>query len=290
MKDNQQATSGQNVVGGAWLLGDMGLNIWAQSIVKVLGLDYSSAQIVFLRALTGLVLIIPWIARSTGAFRTLDQLPLHAMRVAASTIALTAGFFAIARLPLALITAVNFTRPILTMVMAVIFLREVIGPRRWFAAAIAFAGVLIAVSPGTVSLSWGLMALGLAAFFGTSAIIITRRLHDVPVVVMMTFYTGGLTVLILPLAIWTWVPIEPQHVLPLLAIGVCAQCAQFCFLHAHRRATAGFLSVLSYLSLPLSAGVGYFVFGENLSAAFLLGAALIVGSSMWTALYRRQVA
>ena len=205
------------------------------------------------------------------------------MRITASTIALTAGFFAITRLPLALITAVNFTRPILTMIMAVLFLKEVIGPRRWVAAAIAFAGVMIAVSPGSVAFSWALAALGLAAFFGTGAIIITRLLNDVPAIVMMTFYTGGLSVLVLPLALWTWTPVELPHLVPLLAIGICAQVAQFCFLTAHRRAAAGFLSILSYLSLPLSAGVGYFIFGEVLSLQFLAGATLIVVSSMWTA-------
>eukprot|EP00903_Cladosiphon_okamuranus_P002340 g2338.t1 len=119
------------------------------SIVKHLGLEYSAGQLVFFRALTGLVVMLPWVISSAGEFRRVDRLPLHLMRVAASTIALTAGFFAIARLPLALITVVNFTRPILTMVMAVLVLREVIGPRRWIAAAIAFAGVVIAVSPGS---------------------------------------------------------------------------------------------------------------------------------------------
>ena len=117
---------------------------------------------------------------------------------------------------------------------------------------------------------------------GTSAVILTRKLADVPLVVMMTFYTAGLAVLVLPLAVVTWVPVRTEHALPLIAIGVCAQCAQFCFLNAHRRAAAAFLAILSYLSLPLSAGVGFFVFGESLSVNFLIGACLIVCASAWT--------
>ena len=266
----------------------MGLNIWALGIVKALGLEYSSAQLVFLRAATGLVLIAPWVLRSVKEFRGLDRLPLHSFRVLASTIALTTSFFAIARLPLALVTAINFTRPILTMVLAVIFLKEMIGPRRWIAAAIAFAGVIIAVNPGSVPFSWGLPAIALTVFSGTAAVILTRKLTDVPVVVMMTFYTGGLAVLISPLAVLTWVPVQADHVAPLLAIGLCAQCAQFCFLHAHRHAAAAFLAILSYLSLPISAGVGFFVFGESLGLQFLLGAALIVCASAWTSWRQRR--
>ena len=47
--------------GGAWLLADMGLMICSQSIVKHLGLEYSSSQMVFFRALTGLAVMLPWI-------------------------------------------------------------------------------------------------------------------------------------------------------------------------------------------------------------------------------------
>ena len=151
------------------------------------------------------------------------------LRLVLSAFALSAGFFAVSRLPFALFTAISFTRPVLTMVMAVIFLRETVSRSRWIAAAIAFAGVLIAVEPGSITLSWGLPVMGLAVFFGTAAIILTRQLSKTPTVVMMTFYTGGLTVLTAPFAVAQWVPVSPQHLLPLLAIGIFAQSAQFLF-------------------------------------------------------------
>ena len=64
-----------NLKGGAWLIADMALNIWALSIVKWLGADYPSTQIVFLRALVGLVLIAPAAWRQRAVFRALpDQI------------------------------------------------------------------------------------------------------------------------------------------------------------------------------------------------------------------------
>ena len=50
-----------NLRGVAWLIADMSLNIWALSIVKWLGAGYPATQIVFIRALTGLILISPLI-------------------------------------------------------------------------------------------------------------------------------------------------------------------------------------------------------------------------------------
>ena len=188
-----------NLRGGAWLIADMSLNIWALSIVKWLGAGYPATQVVFLRALIGLLLIAPLIWRDRAMFRALPDLPMHALRIILSVITLTASFFAISRVPLALFTAIGFTRPLVTMVMAAVLLREFIGPRRWLAAGIALIGVLIAVSPGSVSWNWGLAALGIVVLTGSGAVIATRRLREAPAIVMMAFYTAGLTIFTAPL-------------------------------------------------------------------------------------------
>ncbi|MEP0942908.1 MAG: DMT family transporter [Rhizobiaceae bacterium] len=270
-----------NLTGGAWLLADLMLNIWALTIVKVLGLGYPTAQIVFLRASVGLMFMLPWIWKSRDKFFGIDQLQLHALRILFSTLALTTSFFAIARLPFALFTAVSFTRPIITMILAMVFLNEIVAKPRWIAAALAFVGVLIAVQPGVTPFSWGLPAIFLTVLFGTSAIIVTRLLAGTPLVVMMTFYTAGLTILTPPFAWLTWSPIASGHILPLLAIGVFSQAAQFCFLKAHGRAEAGFLAILGYLSLLLTTAIGYFVFNEVPSTAFAIGASIIVAATAW---------
>ncbi|SOH93295.1 S-adenosylmethionine uptake transporter [Monaibacterium marinum] len=270
----------RNLSGGAWLIADMSLNIWALVIVKSMGLDIPSVQLVFLRALSGLVLILPWIWVARDRFRGLDNLPLHALRVGLSAVTLTSSFFAVARLPLALFSAIQFTRPVVTMVLATLILREVIPRRRWWAAAAALVGAGIAIGPTGAEWSWGLPAAGLVVLSGTGAIIVTRRLHAAPRVVMMTFYTAGLAVCTAPFALTGWVPVPAGDWPTLLAIGVFAQSAQFCFLAAHARAEAGFLSVLGYLSLPLTTTIGFLIFGEAPEARFYLGAAFIIASAL----------
>lgn len=282
-------TPPRNLSGGAWLLADMSLNIWALVIVKSVGLDVPAAQLVFLRALTGLVLILPWIWVAHDRFRGLDDLPLHVLRVGLSAVTLTASFFAVARLPLALFSAIQFTRPVVTMILATFILRELIPRRRWLAAAAALAGAAIAIGPTGAEWSWGLPAAGLVVLSGTGAIIVTRRLNTAPRVVMMTFYTAGLAVCTAPFAIAGWVSV-PAAIWPaLLAIGIFAQTAQFCFLAAHSRAEAGFLSVLGYLSLPLTTTIGFLIFGEVPEPRFYLGAALILGSALAVAARPRTV-
>lgn len=284
---NIAADPPRNLTGGAWLLADMALNIWALAIVKALGLGYPAFQLVFLRAIVGLILMAPWIWRQRQMFRGIAQRRLHLLRVVLSTIALSASFFAIARLPFALFTAISFTRPLVMMVMAALILREVIPRRRWAAACVGLVGVMIALNPSQMVLGWGVPALVLTVFAGTGAIIVTRQLASAPTVVMMTFYTAGLTVFTAPLAVLNWQPITAPEWPALLAIGVFAQCAQFCFLRAHRYGQAAFLAVLSYASLILSTSVGYLVFDEVPTTQFWIGAALIVAATLWVTLHRQ---
>lgn len=282
----------ENLRGGAWLIADMSLNIWALSLVKWLNAGYPATQIVFIRAVVGLILIAPLIWMYRADFRRIESLGIHLLRVALSVVTLTASFFAISRVPLALFTAVNFTRPVVTMVMAALLLGEAIGPRRWIAAGVAFVGVLLAVNPRGIpdglaqnhTLSIGIAALALVVVTGSAAIIATRRLRSAPAIVLMAFYTAGLALCSAPLAFGGWVQVAPNHVLPLIAIGAFAQGAQLCFLRAHYYGEAGFLSVLGYLSLVVSVSVGIFVFKEIPSLGFATGAALVVGAAIWVAL------
>jgi S-adenosylmethionine uptake transporter len=69
---------------------------------------------------------------------------------------------------------------------------------------------------------------------------------------------------------------------------VFAQTAQACFLRAHYNGDAGVLSVLGYVSLPLSTAAGYFAFGETPTLRFYAGAALVVLAAASLTVSRRR--
>jgi drug/metabolite transporter (DMT)-like permease len=275
-----------NLRGSVWLIADMCFNVSALSIVKALGGDYPAAQIVILRALTGLILLVPWVWRDLDALRRINHWPLHLLRIGLSALTLTASFYAVARVPFALFTAINFTRPFLLMAMASLILREVIPRKRWLGACVGFLGVLIAVAPGQAVWSTGLFATFLTVVSGTVSIIITRQLRGTHPLVMMLLYTAGIGLATAPFALVEWRPIASGHVLPLLAVGVLSQCGQFCFLRAHWLGDAGVLGPLSYLSLVLSTTAGLAFFDEIPSSGTILGALVIVGSALAVSDYR----
>lgn len=277
------ASPPDNFRAGLWLIADMSLNIWALTLVKALGGDYPAVQIVFLRAGAGLILLLPWVIRDRAVLPDIDRWRLHLLRVALSTTALTASFFAITKLPFALFTALSFTRPLVLMALAALVLHEPISRRRWLGAGLGFGGVLVAVSPGTAVWSWGIPAVLLTVLAGNGAVIVTRKLRGTPPMVMMLFYTAGLAALTAPFALAGWTPMAPGHLLPLLAVGAFAQSAQYCFLRAHWLGDAGVLGPLGYLTLILSVSVGYLVFDEVPSAGMLAGAVVIVLATLMVA-------
>ncbi|WP_050523351.1 DMT family transporter [Pseudorhodobacter wandonensis] len=269
-----------NLRGAVWLLTDMSFNIWSLTIVKSLGVSLPSIQIVLIRALVGLAVLIPFVIYK-GGFQRLTNPRLQLFRTGLSTIAMTGSFFGVAKLPFAMFTTVNFTRPLLMMTLAALILRERILPKQWLAGGIGLIGVVIAVDPNSLSAAYatGLAALFASVFAGTGAVIILRRMRHEDPLAQMVWQTAGLAVVAaLPAAFYWQAP--GSHWPILLSVGIFSQTAQFCFMRAHYWAEAGVIAPLGYASLILSVSVGYFMFNEIPTTGIYIGAALIISAAL----------
>lgn len=244
-----------------------------------MGTDYPVMQMVFIRAVTGLVLLLPWLIRGYQSLLSLTHWQLHTARICCSVLALSCGYYALARVPLALFSALNYLRPAVLMIMASVILGELITRRRWFAVGLGFVGVLIALQPGRTPMSSGTLALFIGIAFGTLATILLRRLKGTSEIAMMLLYTGGLALVSAPFAIVQWVPVNCHDLIALAGIGLFSQCAQYCFLKAHWLGDVGFLGPLTYLNLLLAALAGYVFFNETPGTSLAAGAVIILVSA-----------
>nr|WP_309086497.1 DMT family transporter [Chelativorans sp.] len=278
-----------NRIAAAWLLTDMTLVSAMSALVKIEGATYPAIQIVFIRSLIGFVTVLPLAWRYWPEIVGTRRLGCHLLRVACHAAALSGNFIALTMLPLALVTAIGFTRPLVVMVLAVLLLAERIGAIRWIGTAAGFAGVLVMVTPGSAPLNLGLVACFCSVFFGALSIIQIRALKDENTAVLMVFYSVGVTALIAVPATAVWQPVAPADWPTLLAIGVLAQLGQFCYLRAYQSAPANFLAPLGYLSLIFATATGYFIFAEVPGWTTLLGVAIILGALQMTNYFERRV-
>lgn len=265
-----------DLAGAPWLIADMALITGMSVIVKLQGAHYPAAQLVFLRALIGSVLIAPLVWRHHRDFASMQQPWRNAGRVACNSVALTCNFVALANLPLALVTAISFTRQPVTMLLAVTLLRERVPLWAWAGTALAFCGVLVMIGPVALVPGVGLIAAFGAVLFGSMAAIQTRALREESAVVMMLFYVAGLLALTAVPAWVFWKPVQGADLPALLAIGLLAQIGQFCFLRAYRLSPAAILAPLSYGAIILASGAGWLFFDETPTLATIAGVAIIV--------------
>jgi drug/metabolite transporter (DMT)-like permease len=198
-------------------------------------------------------------------------------------------FAAAAMIPLSDATAISFLNPVFGMVLAIPFLGETVGKWRWLAAAIAFAGAMILIRPGSDAMQPGaLLALGAALLLGFELIFI-KRLSGRERPLQILFINNSLGLVIASLAVIpVWQMPSPAQWAALVGIGLAMACAQACFVNAMMRADASFVTPFSYLTLVFATLYDRVIFGVTPTALSIAGAAIIIAGAALLA-WREQV-
>ncbi len=241
-------------------------------------------QISLGRALMSLVFLLPFlVAGKVARFRT--QHPwLHFLRAAAGAVAMLFGFYALVRLPLAEVTALGFTTPLFTVLFAALFLREAVGWRRWGAVAAGFIGMLIVVQPGAAAFQVdALYAVG-SAMLIAFAITLVKRFPASESQTVLLFYVLIASILVCALpAAEVWRDPTALEWLMLAVIGALGLGAHALFIMGFRIGESSFVAPFDYTKLLFAMVIGFLAFGELPGWATLLGASVLIGSSLYIA-------
>ena len=161
-----------NLVGIGWMLVTGLFFVAVNGTVRWIGDDLPAAQSAFLRFVFGLLFLAVPLAR---ALRTGFPAPVwrrFVLRGAIHVCAVVLWFYAMARIPVAEVTAIGFINPIVVTAGAALFLGERLGWRRVLAIGVALGGALIVLRPGVRDLEPGHLAqLCAAVCFGSSYLI-----------------------------------------------------------------------------------------------------------------------
>ncbi len=222
---------------------------------------------------------------------TFDKVPwrTHAIRSMAGWAGVSCMFAAAAQMPLAEATAISFLSPIATMILAIPLLGEKVGPVRWTAAAIAFAGALILIRPGTDAFQIAaLIALVSAAFMGLEVVFIKRLTGNERPARILFINNGIGCVLAATAASFVWISPTATQWPMLIGIGIVMLCAQTCFIQAMRSADASYAMPFFYATLVFAAIYDFGVFDVVPEMVSMLGAAIIIAGALFLAFRERQ--
>jgi drug/metabolite transporter (DMT)-like permease len=226
------------------------------------------------------------VAQHQGGLQTLKTRHpgWHLARAAANGVTLLTFFGALIFLPLADTVAITFVSPLIMCALAVPILKEHVGPRRWTAIVIGFAGVLVITQPSGAGFGWGaVLALG-AAFGDALGINITRRMSATESSHSMLFWSSVILIVafgaVLPFY-WTTPSGHDWLVIGILALS--GSFAQFSLAQAFRYGEVSLLAPLEYSALIWAVIFGYVFWDELPTLTVVGGVAIIIASSAYVA-------
>lgn len=271
-----------NVRGALWMLGSVVFFSATAVLIKVAGQSLHTFEIVFFRCLFGMLVVIPLLVKSgMGALRV-KKPGLHLIRMTCAVIGMSSGFYAMAHLELATAISLSFTRPLFMVVLAAIFLHELVRWRRGLATVIGFVGVLIMVQPGAMEFEPAIYS-GLLAALAVGGALVTVKLivpYDEPVTIMLTFSIGTVLISAIPAA-FVWQPPTGSELMILMALGIVASLGQYFLIRAFAIGEATLMSPIDYLQIILGTAAGFVLFSERPSVWTFIGAAVIVSSTLY---------
>ncbi len=262
----------------------VGLFSIMDALVKWLGSDYSTAQLLFFRSVFAFIPLGFLIFRSGigPALRIKDPLT-HVLRAVSGVLALGSFFYAFANMPLADVIAISFAAPVLVTALSVPLLGERVGPRRWGAVLVGFVGVVVMLRPGA-GLFDPLATIPLVGtVFFALAMVLVRKLSrsgetSASIVFTFTVTCALVSGVFLP---FYWVTPGLLDLGLLIAVGLIGGLAQIIVTNAFRLADVAVVVPFEYTTMIWAVGLGFVIWGEVPGNHIWLGVAIVSASGLY---------
>lgn len=259
-----------------WMSGAL-LSFMAMAIAgRELSSELTTFQILFFRSLVGLVVIAALLQRAGWAQVRTRLFGEHLVRNVTHFGGQYGWFTGLGLIPLTEVFAIEFTVPIWTSILAMLFLGERIESRRLLAVSLGFAGTLVILRPGIALVSPGALAVLAGALGYAVSHTLTKHLSRTETPLAIIFYMTAIQLplgLVPALARWVWPSLGAWPWVAVVALTALS--AHYCLARAFRLADATVVVPMDFLRLPLIAVVGLIFYGEALQVWVLIGTLLV---------------
>ncbi len=271
----------ENIAAGVlWMVVTTLLFVCVTGIVRHVGSSLPSAEAAFLRYGLGTLLMLPFMgsllkrppaARAWGVFAARGV--MHGFGV-------VLWFYAMARIPIAEVTALGYVTPIFVTIGAALLLGETLHLRRLVAVGVGLLGAMIVIRPGFQEISLGQMAqIGAGPLFAGSYLIAKRLTAAQDTSVIVGMLSVFVTITLAPLAWAQWQDPTWSQVGWLALTAVFATSGHYTMTRAMRAAPLTVTQPVQFLQLVWATILGIVVFGEALDPFVILGGGIVVAAA-----------
>jgi len=270
----------------------MFLSIIGFSLMDVIvkwSVDYPVGQVLFFRGFFGIIFYFFIIPRERlHDFYKTKRPGLHSLRCIAGLIAIIAIFIALRKLPLATVVSISFAAPIFTTIFSIFLLSEKVGVYRWLAVLVGFIGILIITEPGISDLNIYYI-FPIIFCLGLSYVAITLRQLSTtePVWLISLFFSIAITFLSFLTLPFGWVMPSFNHFLILSLVGIFGGVSNLWLSQSYKYSEVSLVTPLKYLTLVFAIIFGYFIWDEIPTIKTLIGALLVIVSTL--IIFRREI-
>lgn len=268
--------------------------ICVTALVKHMGPRLPSSEAAFIRYGFGLVFLLPAIGALRAAKLSRRQWALFSVRGGLHGIGVILWFYAMTRISIAEVTAMNYLAPIYVTVGAALFLGETLALRRIIAVVLGLVGAAIILRPGFRELTSGHFAMLIAAVVFGGAYLLAKVLADEVrpsvVVAMMSLFV---TLFLAPFALASWITPTWEEIGILAAVACFATAGHYTMTLAFAAAPLTVTQPVTFLQLVWATALGAIAFAEPIDIWVVLGGAVILGSVTFItwreAMLKRQI-
>lgn len=265
--------------GIGWMVVTGILFVLVTCIVRYLGSDMPAIEAAFLRYSIGLLMISPVLLKLFKAPPSRSTMKLYAVRGLVHGIAVMLWFYAMARIPIAQVTAIGYLAPIFVTIGAAFFLGEGLHMRRIFGVFAGLVGALIIIRPGFETVNTGQLAqLSAAPLFAASFIMakkLTDRAEPMMIVGMLSVFC---TLVLLPGAILQWRTPTTEEVFWLTMTALIATLGHYTLTLAFKAAPLTVTQPFSFLQLLWATIFGIILFDEKLDIYVVMGGGVVIAA------------
>ena len=232
--------------------------------VKLLSNDLHPIIICFYRCLMGLIIITPFVARNNFKALQTDNMRLQIFRALINIISMICWFSAIGMMHFEKATALGFTTPLFTTVLAVLILGEVIRFHRTAALLLGFIGILIIIRPGYMPFEFGTILMLIASFSFSFVLIFVKKLSATDSSLTIIFYhLLYMTPAFFILSFFYWENINLNQLIIFILMGASGLLSHWCLAQAFKMSDTTFVMPLQFTKLIWASLIGLFIFSEQ---------------------------
>lgn len=251
------------------------------ALIRLLGAQFPSVEIVFFRSLVQLI-VLSFVFWRIGFASLKSNRPwMQLVRSLLAVALINCNYYAFTQLPLADVTAIGFSRNLFLVMLAMLFLGEKMNGSRLLVTLIGFFGILVVVRPGAGIFDSAAGVALLGACLGAVMMTLIRKLTADDSNIVMMVYPALATCLTTSIpAMMVWVPPTSSELGLLVLMALIGIVGQWCLIQGFRMGEATVVAPANYIRLVFATVLGIYLFGEIPDLFTVVGSLIIIGSNL----------